>query len=547
VFKWLKSSVNKIFSGLDPDRSLVHIDDDGFMDDTIQVNIEDIIAGETDAKIGKLYILSLTEFHHALGDMWDKREAKIFLLTEAVLRDNIGVGNRWEHRSKEIYVMLFPTLSQLEAEARTFEISEQLGLKIIGERFDGERRPHIRFAGVDPKEALNADGTLDITLLEKAGREGESADRSKSASSKNTGDYKIRSAKDAQNDNPKDLGQDPDWRANQHENIPRPDKWKDNPHAHQDINGNWHENEHLAHQANTDWKERHHQSGIKSDPNWKEDHKEHKKADEDIQWVSISKTGEKKITESQPAAQTSSYSLTFEPCWNRASESLNSYKAILNYEANDGNILEGDKAYARFHTAEQLLKIDLWCLQNVVKSLFPLITKKVITPIFVPIHSSSLKAPMIDGFIANLNKFSATVRENYFTLQIIDDGNWEAENLKETVSMLKNMGLSLAFAPSPLHDFTAPLCQGLNWVGLDLASLSEIDAITPERLQRLQDEITQIGAQSYIFGISKRSQLGEMLDLGASLLSGPALVKTTRKLRPAFALAIERLQKAAQI
>lgn|GEM_PF-1774423 len=549
MFKWLKTSVNNILSGQGSERSLVHIDDDGFMADDIQVNIEDIIAGEDNEEIGKLYVLSLTEFHTALGEMWDKREAKIFLLTEAVLRDYVGDGNRWEHRSKEVYVMLFPTLSQMEAEARTFDVAEQLGLKIIGERFDGERRPHIRFAGVDPKDALNEDGTFNIEALEKAGRAGKSAGGDNADNT--NGDYKIQGLSEGGPEHaPPNAEQGPNWRKKEHESIQRPDKWKDNPHAHQDENGNWHENEHAAQEANTNWKKGQHHTGMRNDPNWEKDTAEHHVGpSDDAQWVSISnkeKTHPTAQKESSKATPTkSNYSLSFAPCWIRKTESLSHYKSLLNYETKEGDLLEGLNAYAEHKTVEQRLKIDLWVMQTTAKSLFPMFTKKVKTPIFIPIHSSSLREPAQSPFFEGLNKFSAPLRKDYFILEIIDDGEWDEKSMQNIVAKIKDLGLDIALSPSAKHDFKAPLCQGLSWVGLDLSILEENTEISPQRLKDLQSEITTLNAQSYVFGIKNRTQLADMLNLGAALLSGPALVRTTKKLRPAFDLPIERLQKAA--
>jgi len=533
-------------SGQGSERSLVHIEDDGFMNDDIQVNIEDIIADEDNDDIGKLYILSLTEFHKALGDMWDKREAKIFLLTEAVLRDHVGLGNRWEQRSKEVYVMLFPTLSQMEAEARTFDIAEQLGLKIIGERFDGARRPHIRFAGVDPKDAVNDDGTLNIDALEQAGRTGKSAGSETKGTSSGE-NYKIhaRGETDEKQAQPNDEPS-PDWRKKNHESIERPDKWKNNPHAKQDDQGNWHENEHAAQEANLNWEKRHHQTAAPTDPNWKKGTTEtSKKADDDIQWISIDK---KKTASNVPSAtskekQKPSYSLRFAPCWDRKAQSLSFYKSILRYENSEGVLLEGLKAYAGHKTDAQRLKIDLWVLQTSARSLNAMVSKKITTPVFIPFHSSSLRMQPTDNLFKTLSKFSENLRKNYLILEIMDDGRWTTETMQALLALVKPLGFHIALSPNPKNNFTAPLCSGINWVGLDLSNLNPENAISPEGLNSLYEETKEIDARSFIFGISKRVQLSEMLDLGADLLSGPALVRSTEKIRPPFALPIERLQK----
>ena len=272
MFKWLNKA-KKIFSGSGSDRSLVHIEDDGFMSDDISVSIEDIISDEENDDIGKLHVLSLTEFHEAMGDTWDAREDKIFLLTEAVLRDMIGKGNRWEHKSKEIYIMIFPTLSEMDADARAYDIAEELGRKIIGERFDGSRRPFVRVAGVDPKDALSEDGTLNIEALEQAGRSGQSAGS----------EEELKANQDSinlANGNGSALGQK--TTASQEENG----TWHKNQHTSEEHDTDWHKQNHAHTETDTNWKDRHQASEMmRRDPKWKEQHqKDELKDDDGPQW-----------------------------------------------------------------------------------------------------------------------------------------------------------------------------------------------------------------------------------------------------------------------
>ncbi|SCA57791.1 hypothetical protein MTBPR1_70063 [Candidatus Terasakiella magnetica] len=517
MFKWVKKA-KKLFSGQTSGSSLVHIDDDGFMAENISVSIEDVINQDENEDLGKLHILSLTEFHQALGDTWDAREAKIQMLTENLLRERIGEGNRWEHQSREIYIMLFPALSEIEGTARAFEISEELGFKIIGERFDGGRRPLVRVAGVDPKDALNEDGTLNIAKLEEVGREGEAA-----------GDPAPIKDLDAKQDDQDD--DSPDWKKK---------KWE-----HEEAETDWQKDAHENVEANTDWKKQQLDNDPEASQDWQKNKAPEtgKEADADPQWKSISAQEEPvKQKQTKPKAKPK-YTARFQPCWEKTQESLCIYRSILCFDTAEGRHLEGVPAYAGYRTPKDCLKVDLWLLQETAKALFPMISKKVITPVFLPIHSTSLRQEQLEDFLAGLTKYTENLRQNYLVLEIMDDGKWEEAPLQDLCEQLSPQVHALAFRPIGSNGFKAPLCKEFSWIGVDFQSMSEETAITAEQVSALHKHAASIQAKLYSFSINKREQLGEMIDLGSTLLGGIALVKTTDKLRAPFNLPIERLKK----
>jgi len=500
----------------------VRIHDDGFMSDGIAVNIEDILKEEKDEDIGKLHVLSLTEFHQALGDMWDAREAKIFLLTEGVLRDRIGLGNRWEHHSKEIYIMLFPTLPEIEADARAFEIAEELGRKIIGDRFDGERRPLVRVAGVDPKDALSTDGTLNIELLEKAGRAGQSA-----GSAEDQGKQKQQ----GDDDHAGEKG--PDWQKKKWDHEDHQADWQAQQHARSESSGgNWQKSQRAkSPEMNADW------VALKRE--------EEKKAKEEPQWITLEKEGDTAppTTHAAKPAPKTTFSLEFAPCWDKESQRLYIYRALFTVMNAKAEKRQGPLAYPTRAQDPQKLKTDLWVLQQTGKALFSMQTRDVITPVFIPFQSSSLRGENLDKVVTALDQYTPTLRQRFFIPEILDDGHWTQNDLEHLCTALKDRVSALALSPAPASTFQPPLCAGLDWVGIDFSDLSADSGITPERLTELLKEIGDIGAKPYASGLRRRAQIQDMLDAGMELISGVALVKPTAKLRPPFDLPIERLQK----
>lgn len=517
MLKWIKKA-KRLFSSETTKSGLVRIHDDGFLSDDIKVSIEDIVSDDDHEEIGKIFVLSLTEFHEAMGDTWDKREAKIMLLTESVLRQRIGAGNRWEHQSKEIFILIFPTLPEIEGAARTYDIAEELGLKIIGERFDGSKRPLIRVAGVDPKDVLSEDGKLDIAKLEQAGREGQAAGDASTIPAQTQAGTKIIHDK-KQNDIIEKDDISPDWQKN--------------VHTHASYNTNWQKNKHTSQEH---------------DVNWQKVQVEKVKTEAAPQWVSMSDNPEKKSATVRPqattASATSTYDLVFAPCWDRAKQQLAHYKAVLTYETAAGKLLEGDGAYQRHKAPEQRLKMDVWVLQKAAHASVPLRGKQIVTPLFIPVHSSILRAPYKDSYLGALHKIPEDIRKNFLILDIQDDSLWKGDQLALALDDLKGLVHALAYRPDALTGFKAPAISGFDWVGIDLSALDATSGLTPERLQNLQSESQTLGAKFCIFGITQRQQLVDFLDMGVDMIAGKALVRQTHKLRPPFTLPIERIKGA---
>ncbi|WP_135075876.1 hypothetical protein [Terasakiella sp. SH-1] len=516
MFKWVKKA-KRLITGKGNQRSLVRIEDDGFLSEDISVSIEDFANQEETEDLGKLHILSLTEFHKVLGDTWDAREDKIFMLTEGVLRDRIGPGNRWEHRSKEIYVMLFPKLSEVEAQARSFEIAEEIGFKIIGERFDGSRRPLVRVADVDLADAFNEDGTLDIELLEAAGRDG------------------ITAGKGVHDEDGKKI--DPGQDDEDAEKL----AWQKKKWEHEEAKTDWEKQQLENAEVNTNWEQQNLDNLCGADPDWQKQQVEGCEArPRDPNWQAIAQENQAAKPNVDITLQKPQYLFNYQPCWDKKKQSLHIYRATLCYVAADQRKIEGLSAYSGYSSTQDRLKIDLRVLQETAKSLFPMISKRVQTPVFVPVHSSSLRGENLAVFLETLTRFTDNLRKGYLILEIIDDGKWNNKSLQAVLIKLKKQILALAFLGHHKQELTL---KGIDWIGVDLKQSRPDQAISEETITRLRTQANQQGQKLYTFGLKSREQLAHMIDLGSDLICGKALAKVTDKLRPPFNLPIERIKK----
>jgi hypothetical protein len=127
------------------------------------------IASQIETKAsGRVQVITLAHLRHSLGDNWDQYRAHVLLIAETTIGRKIGKGNTFIPHDEDSWLLLMPSLSEEEAEARAIEIGVQLGEKLIGERFSEEEPPLPQSAKVDLSTAMRQDGTLDMDAIRQA-------------------------------------------------------------------------------------------------------------------------------------------------------------------------------------------------------------------------------------------------------------------------------------------------------------------------------------------------------------------------------------------
>lgn len=183
-------------------------------------------------------------------------------------------------------------------------------------------------------------------------------------------------------------------------------------------------------------------------------------------------------------------------------------------------------------------------MQQAAKALFAFNTQNIVTPVFIPIHSPSLRGENLQALLEALAKFTPSLRERFLIVEILDDGHWTPESLQQTCTALNSVVNATALTLNAENKFATPLCNGLNWVGIDFSILNSKNGISLPQLENRLTEITALDAKPYALGLRRRDQVNDMLEIGMELINGVALVRNTPKLRPPFNLPIERLQKS---
>lgn len=167
----IKSFVARLFgSRAQPDPAAVDPDavQPGVWDDGLELSLGQIAADIETKASGRVQVITLAHLRHSLGEHWEKYRPNILLIAETTIGRKLGKGNTFIPQDEDSWLLLMPSLSESEAEARADEIAAVLGEKLVGERFTEKEPPMPQSAKVDLTGAMRRDGTLDLEALRQS-------------------------------------------------------------------------------------------------------------------------------------------------------------------------------------------------------------------------------------------------------------------------------------------------------------------------------------------------------------------------------------------
>lgn len=142
-------------------------DDDDFSEQDIQQTLDDVLKQEAGRFGTKVHVVSLNGFREAVGpEKWRKMADKVQMIAESAIHRHIGKGGVFGRRGEDMYVLVFSRLPPREALARSQQVANEVGERLMG---------NTRFAAgivhcveLDLDKALGADGQLDLSVLSEA-------------------------------------------------------------------------------------------------------------------------------------------------------------------------------------------------------------------------------------------------------------------------------------------------------------------------------------------------------------------------------------------
>ncbi|MGE3332752.1 MAG: hypothetical protein AB7I36_03855 [Rhodospirillaceae bacterium] len=139
-----------------------------YWDDGVALALTDIVQEAETRASGRVQVITLGEFRAAIGELWDKYEARILLIAETTISRMIGKGNTFIPQDKDTWLLLFPALSEPEALKRADAIAARIGEKLVGAQFTEVPPPLPEASKLDLSSALNADGSLNLERVKTA-------------------------------------------------------------------------------------------------------------------------------------------------------------------------------------------------------------------------------------------------------------------------------------------------------------------------------------------------------------------------------------------
>lgn len=137
-------------------------------DDNFRLFAEQLARQEDGAFQVKLHVVSLVEFHEAVGDKWPKLAEKVLMIAEGVINAHIGAGNIFCRQGADCFVLIFRTCDNSEGRRRALIIAQELGTRLVGDQFIGGDIPLALAAEVSLEDGLNPDGSFNLAAIDNA-------------------------------------------------------------------------------------------------------------------------------------------------------------------------------------------------------------------------------------------------------------------------------------------------------------------------------------------------------------------------------------------
>ena len=121
---------------------------------------------ETETKAsGRVQVVSLVDFRSSIGELWEKYQERIVMITDSTISRMIGKGNTFIAQDDDTWILLFPELSEDQAQDLTDSIASAIGDKLMGAKFTPHEAPFPSTAKLNFSRAIKSDGSVNVDAL----------------------------------------------------------------------------------------------------------------------------------------------------------------------------------------------------------------------------------------------------------------------------------------------------------------------------------------------------------------------------------------------
>jgi len=454
---------------------------DSLLDDSFTLALEGLLTEGTSPDQIKLQLISLVEFHEAVGTKWPRIRDKVMLIAEGVINLHLGAGNVFGRQGEDFFVLLFRTVPAAEARRRAVTIAQALGTRLLGDQFDPGNRPLALAAEISLEDALGLGGTLDPDKL--AGAIGE-----------------VRAVL-APAEDPRPPLQAPE--------EAKPRKTGDPGWMTLESNG----------------------PSRAAEPNWRAMDKDGVLARSDFD-----------LPPAMPSD--AALSLLWRPSWVAAGEVIGAYKAQIQRVDRLGDTpLEGCRAYPA-DGGETALVLDRFATGALVRALRAAEEAGTRSMAILPLHWATINSPKRMAALAALADLPETIRANRLVFDLFGlPDDLPVSELNAVVQSLRPLCRDLFLRVPLSHPRVerATRC-GVKVVGIDLSELPPSQYTDDSHLLRtladLRSETDAAGLGVYAWGIRRRAVVMGTVHGGFAMINGPGLMKDLE--RPAKVLPAPR-------
>jgi len=457
------------------------------VDDSFTLALEGLLAEDDGQYQTKLHLISLVEFHEAVGDKWSRIAEKVMLIAEGVINLHLGAGNVFGRKGSDLFVLVFRSTPAAEARRRAVRIAQELGTRLVGSQFAGHDRPLALAAEISLGDALTGDGELNLEALAAAVTETRAVIAEQAPAR-----GPIAPADDAA---PR-RAVDPKWAAM--ERAARENR----------------------------------------DPNWQPVSVERAPAD--------MAPG---LDATPPLPGDAALSLVWRPTWMEEGEVIGAYRAqVLRVDQPGEPAYEGSRAYPTAD-GESIPKLDRFVAGAAVRGIKAAMTDGGSARMVVPLHWGSLGTTARMSVLGPFADIPEAIRTQNLIIDLFGlPANLAPVSLSEAVTAIRPLCREIMIRV-PLTDpaLNRAALAGVSMVTIDLAELPNADKTDDEHLlaalERLRREARAAGLAVCVWGVRRRRVVVGTVLGGFAMMNGPGLMKDLP--RPAKVLPAPRSRFAA--
>ncbi|EME71086.1 hypothetical protein H261_04972 [Paramagnetospirillum caucaseum] len=459
------------------------------VDDSFTMALEGLLAEDDGQYQTKLHLISLVEFHEAVGDKWSRIAEKVMLIAEGVINLHLGAGNVYGRKGSDLFVLVFRATPPAEARRRAVRIAQELGTRLVGSQFTGHDRPLALAAEISLADALNDDGELDLEALAAAITETRAVIAGQTEP--------LRGPIAPGGDAAPRRGKEPQWAAMEAAARDR------------------------------------------GDPNWQSAAVERAPAGGPAPGLDAT----------PPLPGDAALSLVWRPTWMEEGEVIGAYRAqVLRVDQPGEPAYEGSRAYPAAD-GESIPRLDRFVAGAAVRGIKAAMADGSTARMVVPLHWGSLGTSARLSVLGPFADIPEVVRNQGLIIDLFGlPANLAPIALSEAVTAIRPLCREIMIRVPLTHPaLDRAALAGVSMVGVDLAELPNADKTDDDHLlaalQQVRREAAAAGLAVCVWGVRRRKVVVGTVLGGFAMMNGPGLMKDLP--RPAKVLPAPRSRFAA--